>query len=229
MAMTADGKIDTFERRGARISGSADTARVDRLRAEADGVLVGGHTLLGEDPRLTVRDTSLSQDRVRAGRPAQPTRIGVVSVISIPGGPDSLPSDSRFLGDGSGHVIICTTRRTDAGAIDWLESRGARVVVHDGPRVDLASALATIVEMGVERLLVEGGSTIVAALLEAQLVDEIQLSVAPMLFGGESAPTPVGGSGWVAGDAIRMDLADVARDADGDAVLRYLVARRPAA
>jgi hypothetical protein len=50
-----------------------------------------------------------------------------------------------------------------------------------------------------------------------------------MLFGGESAPTPVGGSGWVAGDAIRMDLADVARDADGDAVLRYLVARRPAA
>ena len=46
MAVTADGKIDTVERRGARISGPADTARVDRLRAESDAVMVGGRTLL---------------------------------------------------------------------------------------------------------------------------------------------------------------------------------------
>ena len=51
MAMTADGKIDTVERRGARISGAADSARVDRLRASVDAVMVGGHTLLREDPQ----------------------------------------------------------------------------------------------------------------------------------------------------------------------------------
>lgn len=222
--MTADGKIDTFERRGARISGPADSARVDRLRAESDAVLVGGHTLLGEDPRLTVRDPNLSQVRVRSGRPAQPTRIGVVSVIDVPGESNSLPRESRFLGDNSGRVIICTTRRTDATAIAWLESRGARVEVHDGRRVDLKAALSVLADTGVERLLVEGGSTIVAALLEAQLVDEVQLAVAPMLFGGETAPTPVGGSGWTAGDAVRLSLTDLSRDDDGGAVLRYVVA-----
>ena len=51
MAVTADGKVDTVARRGARISGPADSARVDRLRAEADAVMVGGRTLLAEDPR----------------------------------------------------------------------------------------------------------------------------------------------------------------------------------
>ncbi len=56
MAMTADGKIDTVARTGARISGTADSARVDRLRADSDAVMVGGRTLLAEDPRLTVRD-----------------------------------------------------------------------------------------------------------------------------------------------------------------------------
>ena len=60
MAMTADGKIDTVERRGARISGAADSARVDRLRAGADAVMIGGRTLLSEDPRLTVRALTTS-------------------------------------------------------------------------------------------------------------------------------------------------------------------------
>ena len=50
LAMTADGKIDTVARAGARISGAADTVRVDQLRAAADAVMVGGRTLLGEDP-----------------------------------------------------------------------------------------------------------------------------------------------------------------------------------
>ena len=55
VAMTADGKIDTFQRRGAAISSAGDKERVDQLRAEADAVLVGGRTLLDEDPRLTVK------------------------------------------------------------------------------------------------------------------------------------------------------------------------------
>ena len=55
VAMTADGKIDTVERKGAAISSPRDRERVDRLRTESNAVMVGGRTLLDEDPKLTVK------------------------------------------------------------------------------------------------------------------------------------------------------------------------------
>jgi 2,5-diamino-6-(ribosylamino)-4(3H)-pyrimidinone 5'-phosphate reductase len=224
MAMTADGKIDTVERRGARISGAADTARVDRLRAWADAVMVGGRTLLAEDPRLTVRDSALADERVRDGRSPQPDKIGVISCIGHPGGAGpSLPATSRFLGDGGGRVIVATTSRTEPTAIEWLHEQGAEVIVHDHERVDLARLLEQLRETGVDRLVVEGGSTLVAALLDVGLVDELQLAVAPLLFGGKTSPTPVGGAGRLQPDAIRLVLAEATPNEDGDVILRYLL------
>jgi 5-amino-6-(5-phosphoribosylamino)uracil reductase len=223
MAMTADGKIDTVEREGARISGPADTVRVDRNRAEADAVLVGGRTLLREDPRLTVRDAGLLDAREQAGRPRQPMKVAMVSRVGAPGDGDALPTDSRFLHDGGGRVVVFTTGHTGPEALEWLAAGGATVIRHEGARVDLGLALADLHDMGVERLMVEGGSTLVASMLEAGLVDEIQLALAPLLFGGETAPTPVGGAGWPAADARRLRLAEVDRSDDDDVIVRYLV------
>lgn len=64
VAMTADGKTDTVGRSGARISSEADMKRVDKLRAEMDAVMVGGRTLLENDPRLTVKAERLRQERL---------------------------------------------------------------------------------------------------------------------------------------------------------------------
>lgn len=222
MAMTADGKIDTVVRSGARISGSADSARVDRVRAGSDAIMVGGHTLLSEDPRLTVRDAQLVDDRTRAGRPAQPMKVGVVSEVTD-SGPGTIDPDGAFLHDGGGHVLVCTSRRTGRDAIGALEAQGARVIVAGDDRVDLPASLAAIAELGVERLMVEGGSTLVAALLEAGLVDELQLAVAPLLFGGSGAPTPVGGDGWPRESAIELHLIDSSTSPDDDVILRYRV------
>ena len=67
MAVTADGKTDTVERRGAAISSRRDKQRVDGLRAGADAVMVGGHTLLEEDPALTVKSEALRASGLPAG------------------------------------------------------------------------------------------------------------------------------------------------------------------
>lgn len=220
MAMTADGKVDTVERQGARISGPADTVRVDRLRAESDAVMVGGRTLLAEDPRLTVRDPDLVAERVNAGRPAQPMKVGIVSALEV----DTLDREGAFLREGGGRVVLCTSERSDPLAMDQLREAGAEIVVAGSERVDLAASLAALAEMGVERLMVEGGGTLAAGLLEAGLVDELQLAIAPLLFGGAGAPTPVGGDGWPRGEAIGLQLLESRTSADGDVVVRYGVA-----
>ena len=220
MAMTADGKIDTVERQGARISGAADSARVDRLRASADAVMVGRRTLVSEDPRLTVRDRELVAQRTAAGRSAQPMKVGVASHLTS-ADVDALSASGAFLREGGGQVTLCTSRRTEAHVADRLRHEGVEVVIEGTGRVDLATSLAVLAGMGVERLMVEGGATLVAGLLEAALVDELQLAVAPLVFGGETAPTPVGGAGWTRAGALQLELDGADTSPDGDVVLRY--------
>lgn len=220
MAMTADGKIDTVERRGARISGAADSTRVDALRAGADAIMVGSHTLLGEDPRLTVRDPELLAQRVRAGKPAQPSKVGVVSRLDRPG-TSRLTEDGDFLTAGGARVILCTSRRSPAEAVAALEALGVEVIVAGDELVELSSALSALRARGIERLMVEGGGTLVASLLEADLVDELQLAIAPLLFGGATAPTPVAGAGRTRAAAIELQLLESGRSSDGDVILRY--------
>ncbi|MCA2002338.1 MAG: dihydrofolate reductase family protein, partial [Chloroflexi bacterium] len=79
VAMTADGKIDTFERKGAAISSKWDKERVDALRASADAILVGGKTLLEEQPKLTVKSEARREERVRRGLPPHPMKVGVAT------------------------------------------------------------------------------------------------------------------------------------------------------
>ena len=153
MAMTADGKIDTVARQGARISGAADTARVDRLRAGADAVMVGGRTLFAEDPRLTVRDAALVAERILTGREAQPMKVGVSSRVEL-SGERSLRPEGDFMRAGDGRVLLCTSSRTDPPTVAALAELDIEVVVTGEERVDLATALAALSIRGVERLMV---------------------------------------------------------------------------
>src|SRR3981081_3003486 len=109
-AMTADGKIDTVARRGAVISSSSDLERVDRLRAESDAIMVGGHTLLGDDPRLTVKSPSLRAERVARRLSETPIKVGVITKIEHPqGGAVTLLDSSRFITTGPARVVVFTT------------------------------------------------------------------------------------------------------------------------
>ena len=214
VAMTADGKIDTFQRKGAAISSARDKERVDRLRAEADAVMVGGRTLLGEDPTLTVKSEALRAERVKRGRPPNPVKVGVVTQARI-------KEDSQFLNTGPADIVIFTTRRTSKRQLSLLKARHVDVYVDDAQQVNLERALATLKDLGISRLMVEGGSTLNFELMRLGLVDEISMYVAPMIFGGETAPTLAAGSGLERSEAIPLKLVGVETWEDGGVLLKY--------
>jgi 2,5-diamino-6-(ribosylamino)-4(3H)-pyrimidinone 5'-phosphate reductase len=214
VAMTADGKIDTFQRKGAAISSPRDKERVDQLRAGADAVMVGGRTLLDEDPKLTVKSDALREERVARGLSPNPVKVGVVTQANI-------KEDSQFLNAGPADIVIFTTRRTSKRHLSVLTARGVDVYVDEGRQVDLEKALATLKDLGIARLMAEGGSRLNFELMRLGLVDEVTAYIAPMIFGGESAPTMAAGPGLERNAAIPLKLIEVEGWEDGGALLKY--------
>ena len=214
VAMTADGKIDTFQRRGAAISSPRDKERVDQLRARADAVMVGGRTLLDEDPKLTVKSEVLRAERVRGGRSPNPVKVGVVTQANI-------KEDSQFVNSGPAGIVIFTTRRTSKRQLSLLKAQSVDVYVDDAQQVNLERALNTLKNLGIDRLMVEGGATLNFELMRLGLVDEVTAYVAPMIFGGESAPTMAAGAGVERSAAIPMKLVSAEAWEDGGVLLTY--------
>ena len=214
VAMTADGKIDTFERKGAAISSKQDKQRVDELRAMADAILVGGKTLLEEQPKLTVKSETLREERIRQGRSPNPIKVGVATVADI-------QKDSDFLKAGEARVVIFTTSQTSISQIENLRALGVNVFVDDAPRVDLHKMMITLKKIGVDHLMVEGGGTMNFELMRLGLIDEVLIYVAPMIFGGANSPTLADGLGVTRDHALNMHLTGVEPWDDGGVILKY--------
>ena len=217
VAVTADGKMDTFERRGAGISSVADKQRVLRLRAEADAVMVGGHTLLAEDPKLTVKTVELRNERLARGLTENPIKVGVVTRAD-------LKLDGTFITAGPARRVIFTTTHTTPAQISVLSELGVEVYVLGEKRVNLIQALETLHALGVRRLMVEGGGGLNFELLRAGLVDEVCMYVAPKIFGGWNAPTLAAGDGLTETAALNLKLVDVrVLDETGGLLIRYQI------
>ncbi len=204
-AMTLDGKIATFAR-DSKISSKADLVRLHRLRAGVDAVMVGAGTILADNPSLTVR--------LVRGR--NPVRVVV-------DGRARIPADAKVI-DGSARTIVATLSKADAGKLAKLRRAGAEVILFGGDRVDLRALLGKLHGMGVRRLLLEGGSTLNWNMVRGGLVDEVQVTVAPRIVGGEAAKTLVGGAGFAkVRDGAGLKLIKVAK-LSGDVLLVYRVA-----
>jgi 2,5-diamino-6-(ribosylamino)-4(3H)-pyrimidinone 5'-phosphate reductase len=217
VAMTADGKIDTTARKGAIISSSADKQRVDRLRAASDAVMIGGRTLISEDPKLTVKSEKLRHERVNRGLDENPAKVGVVSVAD-------LKLAGNFLTAGPARRLIYTTRRTPPEQIARLEEAGAQVFALSDDVVSLQQVMKSLYQQGIRKLLVEGGGTVIAGLFRLGLVDEITIYIAPRIFGGASAPTLADGPGFLPGQAPGLRLESVEKfDDDGGVLIHYIV------
>jgi riboflavin-specific deaminase-like protein len=212
--MSADGKIATADRSHAAISSRLDRDRLDAMRSESDAVLIGAATLRAEDPPLQVRDPA--RRRARRDRGLDELLTVVVLTRSC-----RLPATSRFFRDPAKERVVLTTE--DAVRADEVARRGVTLLRHGHRSVDLAGGLAVLKERGVDRLLLEGGGAANAAFAAGDLIDELRLTLCPLLVGGAVAPTPLDGEGFPADRFPRMRLESVERNGD-ELFLRYVFA-----
>ncbi|HOU81153.1 MAG TPA: dihydrofolate reductase family protein, partial [Methanoregulaceae archaeon] len=153
VAMSADGKLSTRERRQVRISGSSDFSRVDKIKAESDAVMVGIGTVLADDPSLTIKSTALVAERRAQGKDDNPVRIVVDSRARI-------PLDAALLHKGTGDRIIACSLCADEEKIEALSSY-ATVIIAGEDVVDLPLLLSRLYSRGIRTLMLEGGGTLI--------------------------------------------------------------------
>ena len=207
-AMSADGKISTRERRQVRISGEKDFARVDRLKAGCDAVMVGIGTVLADDPSLTVKSAECREYRRKQGWDDHPVRIVVDSSGRI-------PLEASVLHKGEGKRVIAVSGRADTAKIAALKKK-ATVVVTGKDEVDLPALMDTLGTMGIHRIVVEGGGTLIAGLIKAGLVDDIYTFIGNIIIGGKDSPTFTDGEGFIAESTFpRLTLQEACRIEDG--------------
>ncbi|MCJ2531172.1 MAG: RibD family protein [Candidatus Thermoplasmatota archaeon] len=189
MASTLDGKIGLPGKRPLKLSSEEDFARVHRLRAEAQAVVVGIETVLADDPKLTVKE-----EHVPDG--SSPLRVVLDSAGRVPRGAAVLDGSTATLivtaEDVSGTFPNAEALRCGTGEIDLL-----RLVGH-------------LAERGVQRILVEGGGTVAWSFLRAGLVDRFHVYIAPWTIGDERAPSLLAGNRADSpGDMRRLRLREV--------------------
>lgn len=170
-AMTLDGCTATADGDSQWISGEQSRLRVHHLRNRADAIMVGIETILKDDPRLTVR---LPQQDGR-----DPLRVVVDSRLRM-------PLTSRMLQQVSQAATLIATGCDDPQRISQLQQLGAEVVVLPlvSGRVTLPALWDELGRRQVQHLLLEGGSTLATAALEAGLIDRLMVFIAPKLAVG---------------------------------------------
>lgn len=204
MAVTVDGKITSARREYPEFTSDEDRRTMDRLRAEADALLLGAGTLRADNPKLWVRDAEMRAYRRSLGKPGL---LAVVVSASLDIDDDSSFFDAR---DGGGRVIA-TVEGAPAERVRALAERVEVWPIGRG-RVDLPALLRRLrSERGVERLLLEGGAELNWQFARDDLLDELYVTVAPALLGGRDAPTLLEGQGFGMGDRRRLTLVSVER------------------
>lgn len=205
-AASLDGKIAPADRGPVTFSSRADRAHLFALRDQAQAILVGAGTLRAEDPPL-LPDAARSAARVAAGLAADPLRVVVSGSLD-------LPLRGRALAPRpAAPVVLLAPEDAPAERVQAARQAGHEVLLRGRGAVDLAAALAELERTrGATRVLCEGGGALNAALLAADLVDELWLTVCPVLLGGASAPTLVDGPGLPL--PRRARLREVRREGD---------------
>lgn len=183
-AMTLDGKIATRSGYSKWISGSAAREVVQSLRSRVDAIVVGRRTAEMDDPLLTARPEN--------GTPARIAKRVIVSSQARMSPGSQLIKTAKET-----PVLLACGPESDKNDIRRLTARGVEVhrfsaTTRYERTLDLLERLGSL---KMTNILVEGGSQLFGTLLDARQIDEVHVFIAPKLFGGEKAPSPIGGAG----------------------------------
>jgi len=162
-AMSLDGFIGKSAKR-VKFSNKLDKQRVHKLRAKVDGIMVGINTVLVDNPHLTVRHA----------RGKNPVRIIVDSKARIPLNAKVLDNDAR--------TIVAVSRKARKERVKKIAQK-AEVIVSGSSRINLKQLLEKLHARKIRSVLLEGGGTLIKSMIDENLVDELYLTIAPVLLG----------------------------------------------
>lgn len=161
IGQSLDGRVATTTGRSRYINGPAGLAHLHRLRALVDAVVVGVETVCADDPQLTVR-------RVEGPNP--------VRVVLDPRG--RLPPNARFLGQETRRIVVTA----EGVSCQFSDAEILPLPATDG-HIAPSEILAGLAELGLRRVLVEGGADTVSRFLRAGCLDRVHVVVAPLILG----------------------------------------------
>ncbi len=234
LAMSADGKIADVLRSPARFSSPTDKQHLEQQIAASDAVLFGAGTLRAYGTTVPVSHPQLLQQRKQCSLPPQPVQI----LASLQANIDPqlrffrqpVPRWLLTTSVGAKHwqgrsefekIIVCETtilkegrgaqghRATGAQGETIIQNLKSKIQNSPSLSIDWVVALQQLADLQVKRLAVLGGGQLVASMLAADLIDELWLTVCPLILGGASSPTPVEGMGFDAALAPRLELVSV--------------------
>lgn len=194
LAMSADGKISDTYRTAARFPSANDQRHLEQRVATADATLFGAGTLRAYGTTALVKDSTLLAQRHQNNQRPQPIHI----VCSLSG---KLDAEMNFFKQPISRWLLTT----QAGAKRWQQDQNQKNqafeqiwVAPRGPEdcFDWPRILTELKQLNIHHLLVMGGGQLVAALMAADLIDELWLTVCPLFIGGDRAPTPCDGPGF---------------------------------
>lgn len=206
-AMSIDGKIST-RRNDSSFSSRKDWIRVHKLRSSVDGIVVGISTVLEDNPMLSVRYYSMGTK--------DPVRIIVDSNARI-------PLNSRIIRSSKNiQTIVATTPNASTRKIKELKKAGVQVLVSGKRKVNIKNLFQQLENLGLKRILVEGGGEINWSVLKIGLANELIVTISPVVVGGRDAKTLVEGEGIAnITNGIKMKLSKTLINYKNEIVLFY--------
>jgi riboflavin-specific deaminase-like protein len=217
-AMTIDGKITTRNFSPVDFTSREDKLHLFRQRAMADAVLVGHSTLKQDNVRLGLPQAALREARVKRGQTSYPIRV----IVSNEG---KIDNRLNIFQSEISPVIIFSTKQMPAKYQQALREK-ATLHLTRAQHVDLRDMLRTLRDKyKIRTIACEGGPTLFRALLERGLIDQLNLTIAPYLFGGAKAPTLTGLSREFLPASVHCSLIDM-RVVGEECFLTYRIKHR---
>ena len=194
-AASVDGKIALPNRQKLRLSNEEDFSRVHSLRSECDAIIVGIDTIILNDPSLTINQ------KYSGGK--NPVRIILDTNYRT-------PENSQIL-DNKSKTLIAIGEKTLDKKLENVE-----IIRCGNEEINLEKLMIKLVERGIEKVMVEGGETVLWSFLENELFDELNVFVSSVIIGGKGTPTVAGGKGYIDEQStLKLNLENIDRIGDG--------------